>query len=186
MRGTRHLCHSDAVCRSGADLAAQVSCGAGSIKRYSCVHSSRSASTGKGSGQCSPVLASLSSSSAGGRLGGSQPFLGQTFADTEDIHYDIRQNSSPHPLQQLEVHWAVAQLNTVPKVSNPLLRSVCAQASTIAVVPSELPTELRQVITVNDSYIVYGLKGGQIRILHRGTGNRILLRFHEPPLTCLK
>lgn len=60
------------------------------------------------------------------------------------------------------------------------------QASTIAVVPSELATELRQLITVNDSYIVYGLKGGQIRVLHRGTGSRILLKFHEPPLTCLK
>ena len=60
--------------------------------------------------QCLPVLASLSCS-AGGRLGSSQPFLGQTFSDIEDIHYDIRQKSSTHSLQQLEVSMAVAQLN---------------------------------------------------------------------------
>lgn len=51
---------------------------------------------------------------------------------------------------------------------------------------SEAPTELRQIISVSARYITYGLKMGQIRVLHRETGQRTLIKFHEPPLTNVK
>ncbi|KAG2485222.1 hypothetical protein HYH03_016008 [Edaphochlamys debaryana] len=57
--------------------------------------------------------------------------------------------------------------------------------SKIANVKSEISKRHGHAIAVDASYIVYGLKAGQIRILNRHTGARTLLKDHAAPVTDL-
>ena len=43
--------------------------------------------------------------------------------------------------------------------------------------------EHRHFVAASGSYICYGLKAGQLRVLHRGTAARALLRGHTAPVT---
>lgn len=46
--------------------------------------------------------------------------------------------------------------------------------------------ELRRFVAASASYICYGLKAGQLRVLHRATAARALLRGHTAPVTDLR
>jgi hypothetical protein len=51
---------------------------------------------------------------------------------------------------------------------------------------TEASMELRRFVTASASYICYGLKAGQLRVLHRATAARALLRGHTAPVTDLR
>ena len=51
---------------------------------------------------------------------------------------------------------------------------------------SELTLELRRLVAVNDVYICYALKQGHIRVLHKQSAQRILLKAHTQPITDIR
>jgi hypothetical protein len=51
---------------------------------------------------------------------------------------------------------------------------------------TEASMELRRFVAASASYICYGLKAGQLRVLHRATAARALLRGHTAPVTDLR
>jgi hypothetical protein len=55
------------------------------------------------------------------------------------------------------------------------------QVSAITKLASEPFYEVQQRISVNDDYICYSLKAGQIRALHKSTGRRALLKSASAP-----
>lgn len=50
---------------------------------------------------------------------------------------------------------------------------------------TEPTLELRRFVAASPNYICYGLKAGQLRVLHRATAARALLRGHTAPVTDL-
>ena len=58
---------------------------------------------------------------------------------------------------------------------------LCLQVSPITIVASDLFYEFEQRIAVNDLYICYSLKAGQVRALHKSTGRRALLKSSSAP-----
>lgn len=51
---------------------------------------------------------------------------------------------------------------------------------------TEPALELRRFVAASASYICYGLKAGQLRVLHRATAARALLRGHTASVTDLR
>ena len=60
------------------------------------------------------------------------------------------------------------------------------QGTTITRYVTELAPEQPKLIAVSASYITYGLQKGHIRVLHRRTGKRALLKDHESLLSDLR
>jgi hypothetical protein len=59
------------------------------------------------------------------------------------------------------------------------------QVAPITVLKSEFRKELINQIAVSDTYICYALKNGSLRVLHRSTASRALLRGHTSSITDL-
>ena len=51
---------------------------------------------------------------------------------------------------------------------------------------TETSLELRQQVTSNHTFISYGLKQGHIRVLHKHSTERVLLKAHVQAITGLK
>ena len=58
-----------------------------------------------------------------------------------------------------------------------------AQVSPITMYNSEFALELRRQIAVNAHYICYALRQGQLRLLHRRSAERALLKSKGPAIT---
>ncbi|DBA67146.1 TPA: hypothetical protein ACH3X2_001468 [Trebouxia sp. C0005] len=85
-----------------------------------------------------------------------EAFSGRKILDECKVVYDISMRSSEEQQPQLPV-------------------------SAITKLASEPFYEVQQRITVNDDYICYSLKAGQIRALHKSTGCRALLKSASAP-----
>ncbi|KAL0055405.1 hypothetical protein WJX82_000055 [Trebouxia sp. C0006] len=85
-----------------------------------------------------------------------EAFSGRKILDEQKVVYDISMRSSQEQQPQLAV-------------------------SAITKLASEAFYEVQQRIAVNDDYICYSLKAGQIRALHKTTGRRALLKSASAP-----
>jgi len=85
--------------------------------------------------------------------------VGRPLPGGQRVSIDVDERPSPPP--QLEVQ-PITMYNTEPTL------------------------ELRRFVAASASYICYGLKAGQLRVLHRATAARALLRGHTAPVTDLR
>ncbi|KAK9805896.1 hypothetical protein WJX73_002358 [Symbiochloris irregularis] len=108
----------------------------------------------------STMSAAVAAGASASRIASSSKFGGQLLSNNEEATF-LAQRSNKDTVTQLE---------TVP-----ITRMV-----------TDNTLELRHQIAASESFICYGLRQGHIRVLHRQSAGRLLLRAHFQPITDLR